>query len=244
MKAERIFVPECSNTMEAMEQVLAKRPLPEGSFLLTEFQQGGEGQEGAVWESEPGRNLLVTFVYYPSFLEAAAQFMFSKAVSLAVYDTLRAVLPEASIRIKWPNDLFLGEHKVAGILMRNQVSGERMGRTLIGLGLNVNQEAFPDHLPGAISLKGYDGRERSTHTLLDHLREMLDRYYDLLQVGEWDYLDELYLQRLYRIGVRGGYVVRGELVEARITGVDAFGRLLLEDGERHWVCAMKEVVYL
>lgn len=244
MKGERIFLEECVNTMSAMEGELSERSLPEGSYLWTGFQSGGKGQDGRSWESEPNRNLLVTFVMYPIFLEPSWQFMLSKVISLAVYDAAMTALPDAGLRIKWPNDLYAANRKLAGILMRNQVSGQKFRRSLLGVGLNINQLAFPDSLPNPVSMKNIDGRERSVENVLELLASVLGTYYDLLRVGEYEYLSQLYLQRLYRINEPAIYSIKGREVQATITGVDIYGRLELLEGERRHTCAMKEVVYL
>jgi BirA family biotin operon repressor/biotin-[acetyl-CoA-carboxylase] ligase len=244
MKAEQVFLKECDNTMKAMEELLSRQALPEGSLLWTGYQSGGEGQDGNIWESLADRNLLVTFVLYPSFLEPSWQFMLSKVVSLAVYDTVLTAIPEARLHIKWPNDIYAGNKKLAGILTRNQIAGNVFQRCLLGVGLNVNQEEFSAKLPNPVSMKNIDGRDRSLENVLELLSSLLSTYYDLLQVGEYEYLSQLYLQRLYRLNEPSLYHIRGRKVEATITGVDVYGRLRLQEGEQEHICAMKEVVYL
>ena len=244
MKAERIFVNECVNTMEAMEERLKQTSLREGSCVYAGFQQGGVGQDGNVWESEADLNLLSTFVLYPTFLPPAQQFLLSKVISLAVYDTILSESPRSEVWIKWPNDIYVGHAKAAGILLRTRISGDRINRALAGIGINVNQTVFSDKLSNPVSLKMVDGVDRDIPSFLGILAANLMAFYDLLILGEFEWIDHLYYRRLYRLEQRGKYTINGVEMTARITGVDGYGRLVLKDGKKEFVCDLKEVVYL
>jgi BirA family biotin operon repressor/biotin-[acetyl-CoA-carboxylase] ligase len=241
---KKIFLSHTSSTMQAMEEILAESSLAEGSLVRTDYQTAGKGQDGNHWESEAGKNLLFTAVYYPVFLDPARQFLLSEMASLAVHHLLCSLLPDHGVHIKWPNDIYIGDRKIAGILLRHSLKGNHLHRSLIGIGLNVNQLAFSPDLPNPVSMHMLTGQTFSMeHTLEDLLREMA-RLYDALCAGEFATYEQQYEAALYRLNMEASYRIDGRVVPGVIRGVDKLGRLLLEAEGKTKAYGMKEVEYL
>ena len=121
-----------------------------GAVVIAERQSRGRGQRGNSWSSAEGMNLTFSAVLCPAGLRAESQFYLSKAVALSVSDTVDSFGIES--RIKWPNDIYVGDGKVAGILIENDLMGACISRSIAGIGLNVNQTAFDPALPNPTSL--------------------------------------------------------------------------------------------
>ena len=117
--------------------------LPEGTLILTEDQTRGRGQMGNKWLTEKGKNLTFSIVLYPSFLRPNQHFYLTQFVSIAIQEVIQELLPDKGIKIKWPNDLYVENRKLAGILIENILSGHRIQSSILGIGLNVNQVQFP-----------------------------------------------------------------------------------------------------
>lgn len=240
-----IELAETPSTNDYLEALLMKeRPL-EGSMVTAGFQSEGKGQEGNGWESEAGKNMLVSVVLYPEFLNADQQFFITMAVSLSVCSLIVEIEPQLKPMIKWPNDIFINKRKAAGILIKNAISGNGILYTIAGVGLNVNQQQFSDNIPLAVSLSGVTGRSYHLPTLLTKWHEHLMFWYEQMKLGNFGYLKEQYLNRFYRLNEPCEYLIDGKKVTATIKGIGSYGRLKLIDSDgTTYLCNMKEVVFL
>ena len=121
-----------------------------GDAIIAREQTAGRGQRGNKWSSRAGENLTFSLVWEPTFLEAKRQFLLSEAVALALTDTLAKW--DVRSKIKWTNDIYVGNKKICGILIEHDLEGMYLSRTIIGVGLNVNQAHFTSNAPNPISL--------------------------------------------------------------------------------------------
>lgn len=168
----------------------------EGS-LWTSCQTAGRGQAGNSWESEKGKNLLFSYLVRQPAVEVGHAFRLTMATSLAVCDTLDAELLEhCQPSIKWPNDIYVGDKKICGILIETGLVGQRIDYAIIGIGLNINQTQWLGDAPNPVSLKQVTGREEHIEEIEQRLEEALERR--LAQVNEPQQLKEEYMERLYR----------------------------------------------
>jgi BirA family transcriptional regulator, biotin operon repressor / biotin---[acetyl-CoA-carboxylase] ligase len=238
-----IYLPSCQSTNDEAARLLGTGDAPEGTLVVTDRQTAGRGQRGNVWQAQPGQNLTVSLVLAPAFLRPTEQFWLNMAVSLGLYDALRPLTGD-DLRIKWPNDLFVGGQKIGGMLIENTVQSASIANAVVGIGLNVNQTDFS--LPTATSLQvaaplpnGYD-----LPGLLTGLLEALEKRYLQLRAGQRSVLRADYRAVLYRIGEWASYRADTELFTGRIVGVDETGRLQIETPEgtlrSFW---FKEVVF-
>jgi BirA family biotin operon repressor/biotin-[acetyl-CoA-carboxylase] ligase len=220
-----------STNLTAEDWILKEKP-PEGSAVVADFQTRGSGMAGNAWESEPGKNLLVSFVLYPDFLEATEQFLINKVVSLAVKECVRNFIDTVPVQIKWPNDIYAGNRKIAGILSRNSIVKSRINHTIAGIGLNVNQKIFSEALPNPVSMKIISGKDYNRDEVLEVLGQKLKSVYSLLKDGRHAIIDQLYLEDMYRFNLISNYSSKGQPFTGKILGVTEFGYLKIEvDGQ-------------
>jgi len=218
----------------------------EGTVVIADNQHKGKGQRGNIWVSEPGLNLTFSIILYPKFLHPSDQFELSKAISLGIVSYLRRALPVnlSAITVKWPNDIYVDDKKVCGILIENLVSGARLTHSIVGIGLNVNQEVFDKGLLNPTSLRLLVNSEYDLEHVRQELLTYLDSRYIELRSGARHNINEEYAASLYQFGEMRVYEVKGVHLRARICGVDETGRLVLEAENKEKVhCDLKEVVF-
>lgn len=216
-----------------------------GAVVMAEQQTQGRGQRGNRWESPAGVNLTFSVVLCPDFLEADRQFYISRVIALALTDALAT--EDFDPRIKWPNDIYLGDRKVAGILIENDLTGYTISRSIAGVGLNVNQTLFDPELPNPTSLCLEAGGEIDRVELFGGFFTALARRYEQLGEGRFAELGADYLARLYRRNEEHFFKhgETGERFAAVIVDVGAGGELYLrhssDDTVRSYL--FKEIEY-
>lgn len=217
---------ELDSTNNYASQLL-KEKAAQGTVVLAHYQKNGRGQAGNFWESEWGKNLLFSVILYPGFLEAGKQFYISKIVSLALVNVLNSYLTE--VKIKWPNDIYVGENKIAGILIENAVKGVMLESSIVGVGLNVNQDKFLSDAPNPVSMKQLLKKEVDRNEILNSFLQNLKHYLHILRERRLESIDAEYFQQLYR--KEGFHQYRKDNMEfsARIAGIGTFGQLQLEE---------------
>lgn len=237
------YLEETDSTNSYLRRLLEEEELPEGTAVVAGFQKAGRGQVGNSWESEAGKNLLFSMVLYPDSLLAAEQFLLSQIVCLS----LKQVLDNYTegISVKWPNDVYWQDRKIAGILIENDLSGAYLSHSIVGIGLNLNQERFTSPAPNPVSLKQITGETYDIESILGLYASSFFSNYIRLFKGETEDIRAEYGRALYR---RNGYFTYEDadgIFEARIHAVEADGRLVLAlpDGTLRRY-AFKEVVYL
>lgn len=232
---------DSSNNYAAME--LLTKSLKEGTVFAANCQDAGRGQGNAVWESIPGLNLTLSIVLYPVQLEIARQFSLSQAVSLGVADFLSQFV--GGVSVKWPNDIYVYDKKIAGILIETAISNGKFSNAIIGIGININQEDFFSDAPNPVSLKNLTGENYDLTETLNLLCDKLDKRYHSLITGNQRTIRSDYEQLLYRKGIWANY--RDEVSDfvGKIIGVDKDGKLWIEtrDGDARGFY-FKEVSFL
>ena len=144
--------------------------------VVSEFQTAGKGCGTNSWESERGKNLTFSMLIHPEGILANEQFHITEVVSVAMCETLeRYGCKEASI--KWPNDIYVGDRKICGILIENRLQGSMIKDCIIGIGLNVNQREFRSDAPNPVSLYQLLGRETDLEELLKAFLDAFDDAY-------------------------------------------------------------------
>ena len=163
---------EILDSCDSTNAVLASRPdAQHGTVVATRSQTAGRGQRGNSWEAEPGTNLTFSLLLRPQGFPAARQFELSMLVALGVADVLNSLFGrlgfrDLKARIKWPNDIYVGHKKIVGILIENQLSGAGIDRTIVGIGVNVNQTRFLSDAPNPTSVALLTGRTLALEPLL------------------------------------------------------------------------------
>ena len=245
-KTNRLLTPKVARNFDRLPSTNAAmlraiehgEELPAGSVYLTRDQTDGRGQGSNRWYSSPGANLTFSLLLRPDHLSVDRIFVLTQVASLAVCDAVGDSLPDAEIRIKWPNDVYVGDRKLAGILIQNGLRGQRVTWSVIGTGLNVNEATFPPELQAsATSLLLQTGVRLRCGDVLEQYLHHVTRWYERLEEGSYAAIHRAYQERLYR---RGESVTFLELdadrrFVATVRGTDAMGRLQLThvDGTAH-----------
>lgn len=210
----------------------AKRPeYRHGDVIWAEHQTAGRGQRGHSWTSPEGENLTFTLVLEPTFLPVEEQFLLSEAVALALTDTFASLGIDA--RIKWTNDIYVGDKKLVGILIEHNYSGQTLTRTIAGIGINVNQTAFDPALPNPISMAIATGRTFDRQQVLETFLEQVTVRFAQLESGEKELLQRDYREQMYVLcEMRPFRFPDGTPTLAAIQGVKPSGELILlhDDG--------------
>lgn len=220
------------------------------SVLAAYCQTAGRGQRGNSWKSAPGDNLTFSlFVRFGSdgvpVLPASRQFVLNEVITLALTDFLL----EEGIRadIKWPNDIYVRNKKLSGILIESALEGENMAWSVIGVGLNLNQTDFPAELLNPVSLCRLSGKKYALEDTLERIMELVPSYIE--QTGSEEGREamlEKYLSRLYRKGELCDYTDTsdGSVLKGRICGISPKGKLLVETGGIVKEFDFKEISYI
>lgn len=239
-----IKLDETSSTNTELKLLQKQSPLPEGSVVMTDFQTSGRGQAGNSWYSGRGKNLLLSFLLYPHSVKARDQFIISRIVSLAIKRVLDRHLEH--VTIKWPNDIYWNDKKIAGILIENSLTGQHIDHTIVGIGLNVNEDEFPKQLPNPISMKQVVGTELSRDLLFADLRNDLFELYQSLGRGETELIEREYMQHLYRREGVHWYSDKNGRFKATIKTVLPSGHLVLTTfpDEEERLYAFKEIAFV
>ncbi len=196
---------------------------PEGTVFLAYEQTAGRGQVNNFWESEPGKNLTFSIVFYPGFLEIRQQFMLSKVVALGIYKALAKYV--GTLKIKWPNDIYADDRKLGGILIENSVMNGTLTSSVAGVGLNVNQTVFVSNAPNPVSLKTLTNKHFDTDLVLSQILSGINQYYSLLKAGGFERIDQEFISVLYRLNERHSFRADDGVFEGEIIGVNEIGQL-------------------
>ncbi len=221
-----IHLKETSSTNQYLTECLRKQTLKEGTVVFADFQTSGKGHAENHWESEAGKNLTFSVLLYPDFLEAQEQFFLSQLVSLALADVLKTII--SGVSIKWPNDIYVDDKKIAGVLIENVLSGKHITSSVIGIGVNVNQTAFFSNAPNPVSIKNLTKKDENLTFLLNAFcGSIFARYTQLLQEDRagilTDYFSSLYRREGYHL-----YRADGVVFSAKVLTVLPSGQLVLE----------------
>lgn len=195
--------------------------------VWSDSQSSGRGQRGHSWHSAVGENITFSLVLHPEFLPIVEQFLLSEVVALALVDTMAEYGIEC--RIKWTNDLYAGDGKLAGVLIEHSLSTTTIARTIVGIGLNVNQAEFPDDLPNPVSMTQLRGIRFDRREVLESYVRNLERWYSLLESGQKSLVESSYRELMYHRDELHTYALpSGERFRATIRGVRPSGELRLE----------------
>ena len=228
-----MFINSTNSTNTLMKELLARGEWPEKErCLYTSFQTAGRGQTGNRWESEEGKNLLCSILLPPN-----KNLYF---LNIAVGVALVRVIGE-DFTIKWPNDIYYRDKKIAGILIENAIIGNETKYSIAGIGLNVNQTTFISDAPNPVSLKQIRGQEFDIKRLMSHLFETVQSVLNESEQEVWSY----YKAHLYRREGFWPFEDKNGPFEARIADVLPTGEIVLQDQEgKERIYHFKQVKYI
>lgn len=235
---------EIDSTNDYLKELLSNsKPLTEGTVIMADHQFAGRGQQENVWESEAGKNLTISILLNPSFLSLQQQFYLNKAISLGINDCLRSIIGN-ECKIKWPNDIYYKNQKLGGVLIENIAVGNTIKHSIVGVGINVNQQKFGNRLETATSLCKILHQDCYLNDLLKQLCECIEKRYLQLKANLFELLDDAYAKQLLRLNKKGSYIIDGKTVNATLKGVSPQGYLLLQINDEVKSFDLKQVKFI
>jgi len=220
------FIENLPSTNLHAARLIKHNDISEGTIIYTNYQLAGRGQMGNKWESEDSKNLLISIVLFPSMINPSDQFVLSMAISLGICDFLKRYIPVC--RIKWPNDIYVNNDKIAGLLIENSVMGDHIENTIAGIGLNINQDKFLSSAPNPVSLRMITGKAYDLNTCLYQLADDLDKRYKQLIAGNLIQIKKEYTSNLYRLNKWCNYRDKNGSYLGRIKSTSEYGNIMIE----------------
>lgn len=199
--------------------------VPDGTVILAHFQENGRGQMGNVWQSLADQNIMTSVIYRLGEIDPSKSFIFSKAVALAVYETIKEIVNQP-VFIKWPNDIYIGDKKISGMLIENKWQGKKC-TSIVGIGLNVNQTAFEDL--NATSLSVCTNSKHNIKDVLNLLLSKLEKHMFLYKKGQYKLISKHYLDHLKYLNTSSNFLTAsGEQFKGKIVNVENTGHLVVQ----------------
>jgi BirA family biotin operon repressor/biotin-[acetyl-CoA-carboxylase] ligase len=206
--------------------------------ITTDFQTSGKSQGSNKWESENGKNVLMS-VAINTDIKIENQFILNIISSLSVLDLLEDLNLE-NLSVKWPNDILVGKRKISGILIQNKLFSDTIKSTVIGIGLNINQSKFTSFKREATSVKNENITDLSVSGISDRLLEFLEFRFSKSDNENWkDYFEKLYLRDKL-----APFEIEGKRQMGIIRKVNKTGELVLEIEDSIKNFQMKEIEFL
>ncbi len=223
MENFRIYETIDSTNLEAARLLSSGQPL-HGVLLIAKSQSDGRGQYGRTWHAQNGNHLAMSIILQPANMSTAELPYLAMKVSLAIVEVLSMIDPPLQARIKWPNDIYINNKKIAGILIENLLSAYRVQHSIIGIGMNVNETNFPVEIPNAVSLfmitnRKYDVKEIAG-SIKNHIMKLLDQTIETWK-PEYD-------KHIYGIAFPNAFDINGKIHLAVVQGVDLEGKIVLQ----------------
>jgi len=229
-----IKIDSAASTNSELKKLCSKQDLPSFSTLLAGTQTSGRGQAGSSWESEPYKNLTFSTVIFPENLAVKQSFIISRIFALAVKETLDKHI--ACVSIKWPNDIYYQDKKICGILIENEIMGADISSSIIGIGLNINQEKFISDAPNPVSMKQITGKTYNLDELLNSILRAAEEKYEQFLSGNIEKIRIEYRNALYRKSGYYTYEDSNGIFFARIKEIEDDGALILETQDKEERC--------
>lgn len=236
---ELIHLSHVESTNNFAATLLSEQVCQSGMAIMADSQSLGRGQRGNVWHSESGQNLLISYIFKPDNLSVMQQVQLTWATSLALVETLAKFNIEA--HVKWPNDIFVNGNKIAGILIENQLLGERIASSIIGIGLNVNQQNFGEF--SATSMCNQIKQTLKIEAIYDELCPSMNLNFEKITSTENFFLKSLYEERLFQKNESCLYEDEFGVFTGEIVGVNTQGNLLVLANNNLKEYGIKEIRY-
>ena len=178
------------------ELIMREKEQPEGTVVITDYQTAGRGQKGNSWESERGKNLTFSILLHPNHIPPGKQFILSQLISIAIVGVLKKY--DRHFTIKWPNDIYWKEKKIAGMLIEVDLTGSSLSNAIIGIGININQRHFKSDAPNPVSLTQITGKEHNLSELLEKILDSIVDEYNKYTPDNEEEIRQKYMALLFR----------------------------------------------
>lgn len=216
------------STNDYAKKLIKESTVKEGTVILTDFQTKGKGQKGGYWESEKGKNLTLSIVINPAFLQVQKQFYLSMSISIGIVGFLSYL--SLNSKIKWPNDIYIHNRKVGGILIENAIKNNAIASSVIGIGINLNQTEFKSNAPNPTSvcleLKKAVEIKDSYRLLIQYL----NKWINLLYSARYSKIKSAYQRHLFLRNKKTFFTDKNGKFKGRIVNVEESGMILIKTG--------------
>jgi len=231
------------STNKYARNLVNQKDADEGTVILSHMQRQGKGFGNNSWESDKFKNLTFTVIFKPFFLSAQKQFQLSMVISLGIADFL--TLYCNNISIKWPNDIYVNDDKIAGILIENIINQRSIQYSLAGIGININQLSFSEGVPNPVSIKQLTGIDYSIMECLNLLCKKIELRYLQLKNKKADLIKNSYTSLLYRFDELREFKTGERKFKGKVAGIDEFGHLLIKTPDNELLkFDFKEISYI
>lgn len=240
-KKKIIFLPHCHSTNDQLNDWCKDGKANALDVLWTDYQTSGKGQRGNYWESKPGENLLLSIVLKPEFMRPEHQYLLNLVTSLALFNTI-STLGIKNVQIKWPNDIYIGIDKVAGILIESSIQGHDIEYSVVGVGLNVNQLVFD--IEHSTSLSIQLGRTLDRKKILTDFLDMFYEWYLRLQDNQREFIVSTYHEKMMWRFEQHRFSAGGVEFVGQIQGINDVGQLMVETFQGLKTFNVREISYI
>ena len=233
-----MYISSTNSTNTLMQQMLAKGEWQEGErFIRAGYQTAGRGQTGNGWESEEGKNLLCSILIDHRKVKDSRPFFLNVLVSVAMHRMVNSQFSilNSQLTIKWPNDIYWQDKKIAGILIENAILGNELKYSIAGIGLNVNQTVFVSNAPNPVSLKQITGADTDVETLMQSLMKEIEALEQMSAEDVWTY----YREHLYRKEGFWRFIEREVSLAPTMNYSPSLGE---RDGERFFLARIADIL--
>lgn len=238
------YLTTCHSTNDIASELIGNNKANEGAIIITSHQSAGRGQKGNTWEAEQDKNFTFSLILFPKFLKASEQFYLNMAMSVACFEFLNIFLSEEKLKIKWSNDIYYEKQKLSGMLIENTIRGYNLESSVVGIGININQENFIESK--ANSLKKILNKDFNLEEIFNLLCAKIEKNYLKIINGAFHEIKSKYIKYQYQYNdIKMYQTPDGNLIEGKIIDIDEIGRLCIEkiNGEV-LKFNFKEIIYL
>lgn len=228
-----IVLTSVDSTNNYLQALLENNPLEEGTVVISLEQTKGRGQRGNTWQSLPGDGLYASILFLPEQFSVENQYYLNKAIACGTAKYISSKVDD-DVKIKWPNDILIGDRKVGGILIENSIRGNHLSSVIAGIGINLNQLDFDFNFgTNATSLRIISNKRYSPENEISELFKEIWTDYQRLLMKEFESVNEEYRILLYKNGEEAKFKADQEVFKGILLDVDDEGAALVEvDGKR------------
>ena len=246
LRQNLIVLDETTSTNDYLKNMLSNiKPLPAFTAIMAKHQTRGKGQRGSTWQVAPQQALTFSVVLYPSDFPIDLAFNLNIIVCLAIYKWLSRTLE--NVCIKWPNDIYVHDRKICGVLIENQIAGGKIKSSVVGIGINLNQRNFPMELANkatSLLLEDPSHQTRNIEESCLSLMETLAETYQAYNLSNTPLLFQKYNELLYRRDVPATFEIDGKTIQGTIQKVDYNGKLVVMFQGEHKSFDLKEIRFI
>lgn len=246
LRQNLIVLDELSSTNDYLKELLSNiKPLTEGTAIMARYQTKGRGQRGSTWLTTKDENLTFSFLLYPDNLAVEETFRLNMLICLGIQEALAQYHIKATV--KWPNDIYVQDKKIGGLLIENKLKGGLIRSSIIGIGLNVNQQSFPAAIAHKATSLLLETQAETPFLIEEFCVNVLHDimlYYQKHTAQDTAEILSAYNNGLYRKGIAAKFLVQGQEQIGCIAGANAQGKLAVYMGEQFVHFDLKEISFI